>query len=108
MAPNPNLACVACRRSRRLYIGWSAVGRVGGCVGAQQRGLVWRLMARQAAAVAAAAGVASEGRAQQHFGSLCPSTKASLPHHTEIGAVCLWLVVLQLIVFIAENAPFLD
>jgi hypothetical protein len=65
-------------------------------------------MARQAAAVAAAAGVASEGRAQQHFGSLCPSTKASLPHHTEIGAVCLWLVVLQLIVFIAENAPFLD
>jgi hypothetical protein len=84
-------------------IGWSAVG-----AGGQQRGLVWRLMARQAAAVAAAAGFASEGRAQQHFGWLCPSTKASLPYHTKLGAVCLWLVVLQLIVFNAENTPFLD
>jgi coiled-coil domain-containing protein 63/114 len=62
-------------------------------------------MARQAAALAAAAGFAPEGRAQQHLGCLCPSTKASLPHHTEIGAVCLWLVVLQLIVFTPRTIP---
>ncbi len=74
---------------------------------AQQRGLVWQLMARQAAALAAAAGFASEGRATA-LGVPVPKHKSVLaPSHRNR---CCLLVVGRPAVdcFYTENNPFLD